>query len=83
MVEDPVMKCKPWQAAMQRVVVVRENDFGWRQADDGHSTCAQVRRECPAEFLGEVHYVLWQCTEESSARSHDLHIARSRTKELC
>lgn len=58
---------RPWRAAMRLEVAAWESGFFWWRTDDGHSACAFCTRECPAEVFLRRHYVLWQCTDETSA----------------
>ena len=46
-----------------------EEQSAWRQTDDAHSTCVLRRRECAAEVVYCRHYVLGQCTDETSANN--------------
>ena len=57
----------PWLAAMRLELVVRKSSQLWRRTDDAHSTCVLRPIECAAEVLFCRHYVLWQCTDETSA----------------
>ena len=57
----------PWLAAMRLEVATWKSGFLWRRTDDEHSTCVLRRIECSAEVLFCRHYVLGQCTDETSA----------------
>ena len=57
----------PWLAAMRLEVATWKSGFLWRRTDDEHSTCVLRRIECSAEVIFCRHYVLGQCTDETSA----------------
>ena len=61
----------PWLAAMRLKVATWKSGFFWRRTDDEHSTCALRPTECSAEVFNGRHYVLRQCTDETSARGAD------------
>ncbi len=57
----------PWLAAMRLEVATWKSGLFWRQTDHGHSTCVLRRRRCSAEVIDCRHYVLCNCTDETSA----------------
>lgn len=66
----------PWLAAMRLELVVRKSSQLWRRTDDAHSTCVLRPVDCAAEVLFCGHYVLWQCTDETSVDKATVRDAR-------